>query len=121
MKYAIHLITLLLIVNLSCQNELTNNYRDLTYIYSDSVSTWVSVENSSTQKWCKSPTVYSSGYNWTTGDATSYWSTSSGYIWSNDSTRFTNNAKKLLWPLSNSYWNTQSYSLSSQSQTKLII
>ena len=65
-----------------------------------------------------SPSIYSYGY-YCPSSETSYYcgGGSSDYIWSNDSTRLTNNAQKLLCPSSSSYWNTQSYSITDAGST----
>ena len=105
-KSIISMIAFLIFISFSYQNELTNNYRKLSGSYSDSTQTWVSKENNSSYKWCKSPSVYSFGYYWESEDSSSNWGNDSGNIWSNDSTRLSNNAQRLLWPQSYSNWNT---------------
>ena len=73
-------------------------YSLCSYSYSTSISTWITYENSSSDKWWRYSTSTTSGYAWSYSDSSSVWGGSSYYRCSDDSSSLPQNSKKLLCP-----------------------
>ena len=77
------------------------------YYIDTTTSKWISVESSSSDKWCRFNQTYTSGYYCTSSDTSTYWGGDSYYRCSSETSYLPQNSKKLLCPVDTTYWNTK--------------
>ena len=77
------------------------------YTASSQTSDWISAESSSSYKWCRYSTTYTSGYSWTYWDESTVWEGDSLYQCSTETSKLPQNSKKLLCPIDTTSCNTR--------------
>ena len=119
-KITVYMLSLIFLIDISKQNEINSYSRDL-FGSTDSVKTCLKNEDNPGHKWCKNVNDYSLGFSCNKKDSSANWGKDFGSIWSDDSEKLAKNAMKLLWPLSYSSWNTQSYTYNLNLKFNLIL